>query len=377
MRPEAIVEFAESLARISASGGGPKALAAQLARATGGGVLLEDAQWHHVTAAGSNGVPPSARAVAENGAAGRVLQVRCGDAHVGWLSLFGADDGEGAELLLRLAAAAIGTELGRDATRRLHASSFWDALLAGSFSDATAARQEAAAHGITLAAQYCVVVLEAEAADAGAPAPGLSELKVVATEAFRAGAGELGMCEREQLLFAIVPAARAVDASNARTAATLLPRSAARRKTPLRISGGVGTLEAPADLARSAATAQTALTIARRAFGSGRVVAYDELGAYPLLYEGADGARLRSFAAGVLAPLRAYDQKHQTELERTLKIYFAVGQNIKTASERLNVHRQTIFYRLRQIGEITSRSLEAPHDQLTFRMAIAIDDLHA
>jgi hypothetical protein len=41
--PEAIVEFTEALARIAASGGGPKALASHLAQAVGGGVLLEDA----------------------------------------------------------------------------------------------------------------------------------------------------------------------------------------------------------------------------------------------------------------------------------------------------------------------------------------------
>ncbi len=79
----------------------------------------------------------------------------------------------------------------------------------------------------------------------------------------------------------------------------------------------------------------------------------------------------------MLAPLRAYDAKHQTELERTLKLYFDVGQNVKTASERLNVHRHTVFYRLRQIADISSRSLDSAGDQLTFRLAIAVDELHA
>ena len=92
--------------------------------------------------------------------------------------------------------------------------------------------------------------------------------------------------------------------------------------------------------------------------------------------EGADVERLRAFAVLTLAPLRAYDEKHQTELERTLKLYFKVGQNVKTAAEQLNVHRHTVFYRLRQIAEITGRSLESPHDQLTLRLAVAIDELH-
>jgi hypothetical protein len=66
--PEAIVEFTETLARIAASGGGPKALTAHLAQATGAGVLLEDAQWRHLATAGSSSSAGSARATVESGA---------------------------------------------------------------------------------------------------------------------------------------------------------------------------------------------------------------------------------------------------------------------------------------------------------------------
>jgi DNA-binding PucR family transcriptional regulator len=56
-------------------------------------------------------------------------------------------------------------------------------------------------------------------------------------------------------------------------------------------------------------------------------------------------------------------------------LYFSVGENVKTAAEQLNVHRHTVFYRLRQIGEICACKLDDPHDQLTLRMAMAIDAL--
>ena len=94
MTPERIVEFAEGLAGIAATGGGPKALAAYLAEATGCAVLVEDARWHHVAAAGSGELPASARPAVESGAPGRTLRVVAGSAHVGWLSLF---DGTGAQ----------------------------------------------------------------------------------------------------------------------------------------------------------------------------------------------------------------------------------------------------------------------------------------
>jgi DNA-binding PucR family transcriptional regulator len=374
---ERIVEFAEGLARIAAAGGGPKALAAHLAAQTGGGVLLEDAQWRHLAAAGSSDLPASARAVVESGAPGRCVRVVAGSTHLGWLSMFAGPDDAG-EHLLRLTAAAIAVELARDAgTGRGRRRTFWERLLAGAYHDASAARDDAAAHGVAPAAAYLAIALEAEsAAEPHRPAEP-AELRALATGVFRAPDADTGFLERGAALLVFVPATREVDASNARTAAKLLPKSASKRRTQLRISGGVGRVETLLALQTSAQSALAALDIGRRIYGPGYVSAYDELGSYPLLYEGANVARMARYAQSVLAPLRAYDEKHQTELERTLKLYFAVGENVKTAAAQLNVHRHTIFYRLRQIGEICGCSLESPHDQLTLRMAVAIDALHS
>jgi len=370
VRPDEIVAYTEALARIAASGGGPKGLAAHLAQTAGGAVLLEDANWRHLASAGSGTIPASARSVVESGAPGHTQPVAAGNAGVGWLSLFGGDRAADADILLRLTAAAIGVELARDgATLRERTGDFWQSLLSHTFHDAAAARDEATARGISLALQYLVVALEVED---GTPA----DLRPLVGDAFRSSEGDVGLMERGAALFAFVPAARAVDASNAKTAASLIPKSIARRKPQLRVCGGVGTVEPPIALERSLRAAEAALAIGRRIFGSGRVIGYDDLGAFRLLYEGADVERLRAFAAGVLAPLRSYDERHQTDLERTLKLYFKVGQNVKTAAAELNVHRHTVFYRLRQIGEICARSLDTPQDQLTLRMAVAIDELH-
>ncbi len=378
MTPEEIVEYTEALARIAAAGGGAKALAAHLARIAGGGVLVEDAQWHPLATAGTGPMPPTARGVAKNGAAGQTLALTAGTRRIGWLSLFGTGSSPQAGTLLRLTAAAIGLELARDGTAaRAKQTGFWDLFLTPAVNDGVAARDEAAARGIDLAASYLPIVLEGEAADGergGAPDPG--ELRALASDAFRGGSADLGFAERGSALFVFVPAPRPVDASNAKTAAGLLPKNAARRKAPLRVSGGVGTVQTPDAVHAGVAAAEAALAIGRRVYGSGRVAIYDELGAYPLIFRGADVERMRAFAARVLEPLRQYDEKHATELERTLKLYFDVGQNVKSAAAALNVHRHTVFYRLRQICEICARSLESPHDQLTLRMAVAIDELH-
>lgn len=376
MNPERIVAFAETMARVAAEGGGVAAMAAETARAAGCAVAVEDARWRQV--AGDGTAPHGARAIVESGAPGVAVRIGAGAAHVGWLCAFPSGEDDAIAHLLRIAAAAIGVELARasDATGGGRRKQFWERLMAGGYHDAGAVRDDAAARGIALATAYIAVALEAESAGGSQP-EARDDLRALALRTFRSGEADLGYLERGGTLLVFVPAPRELDASNARTAAMLLPKTAAKAGAGLRFAGGVGTVEVPLRLRASADAAEAAMTIGRRVLGPARVAVYRELGAYPLLYEGADVRRLQTFASGVLEPLRAYDLKHQTELERTLRLFFAVGQNVKLAAAQLDVHRHTVVYRLRQIGEICGRSLENPNDQLTLRMAVAIDALHS
>src|SRR5437764_5001382 len=103
MTADELVAFAEDLARIAAGGGGPKALAAHLAKRASVGVLVEDAQWRHVAAAGGTGVPSSVQPLLENNAtaqfqklrnghAGRTIAIVSGGTRLGRLSIFGGGD---------------------------------------------------------------------------------------------------------------------------------------------------------------------------------------------------------------------------------------------------------------------------------------------
>lgn len=386
MTADELVAFAEELARVAAVGGGCKALADVLARRGGVGVLVEDADWRHLAASGSR-LPSSVRPLIQardtalyaplaDGHAGRTMAILTGEKRLGQISIFGDGDLDGLEHLVRLTAGAIAVELAREqggqpGRRR----AFWERLATQAYVDGAAARDDAAARGITLATHYVAVALEPEISDERTAAADQAALRDAAMQTFRSGEGDAGLWERGATLFFFVPAAREVEASNARTASALLSRSLTKKHPHLRVGGGVGSRVPFIDLPSSLAQARDALTISRRLYGTGRIGVHEELGAYPLLLAGADAAALRGFAARTLAPLRAYDDKHQTELERTLALYFDVGENVKTAAEQLSVHRHTVFYRLRQIGEICACKLDDPHDQLTLRMAIAIDAL--
>ena len=382
MTADELVAFAEDLARIAAGGGGAKALAGHLAKRASLGVLVEDAQWRHLAAAGGSGMPSSVQPLLEqnataqfqklrNGHAGRTIAIVSGGTALGRLSIFGGGDLDAFEHAARLTASAIAVELAREAGAQPgRRRTFWEQLIAETYHDAVAVRDDAASRGIALATHYVAVALEAETGEPGA-------FRAAALDAFRGGEGDAGVLERSGLLVIFVPASREVDASNTRTAAAMLQRNLQKKELEVRISGGVGTRTSVFELHHSLAQAEAALAIARRLYGPGRVGIYEELGAYPLLLSGGGADAMRDFAGRILAPLRTYDEKHATELERTLRLYFSVGENVKTAAAELNVHRHTVFYRLRQIGEICGCKLDDPGDQLTLRMAIAIDALTA
>lgn len=377
---------------MAATGGGAKALCAQLSTTLDAPVLLEDSEWRHLALAGSGSraLPPSARDLvaragspAESGVAilapgdqaGRTLPVRAGETTLGWLTVWtGAED---KIAFARLAASAIAVELARDSGgSRGRRRSFWERLLARAYDDPSEARDDAAARGITLASHYVAVVIEPEGLEESVAAQRGAEVRKVAADVLGGRGGELVTIERGGGFVFLVPSALEVDAANARTAAAMLPRALAKAKVEVKIVGGVGRRADVAGAALSVDDAREALLIARRIFGGGRVVSHDDLGVYPLLLRGGvTREELQRFGTRVLEPLRAYDEKHQTELIRTLRLFFDVGQNIKVAAAELNVHRHTIFYRLRQIGDIGGFDLDSPHDQLTLRTAIALDAL--
>jgi PucR-like helix-turn-helix protein/diguanylate cyclase with GGDEF domain len=394
-RSETLLSYAEALARVAASGGGAPALAAHLASAIDAAVLVEDAQWRHLAVAGTGErpIPPSVRDLLPSGAAGdegvalsppadasaRAYPLRAGEARLGWLSVFplSARISEDRVGLIRLTAAQIAVELSRDAGGgRGRRRGFWDRLLARAYEDPLEAREDAQARGIALAPGYVAVAVEGEGLDETIAVQKNAEIRRVCLDTLGTRTGDVVVVERGGGFFFLVPAPLEVDAANARTAATMIPRGMQRAGLEVKVVGGIGRHAEMIGVARSVDEAREAMIIARRMFGGGRVMPYDDLGVYPLLHRtGATREDWRAFATRVLDPLRTYDDKHQTELVRTLKLFFDVGQNIKEAAARLNVHRHTVFYRLRQIGEIGRLDLDSPHDQLTVRAALAVDAL--
>lgn len=69
-----------------------------------------------------------------------------------------------------------------------------------------------------------------------------------------------------------------------------------------------------------------------------------------------------------LARLRSYDEQHGTEFYETLYRYLLLERNVTDTSKALNVHRNSLLYRLRRIQELLGRDLEDPQ----FRMYLLL-----
>jgi DNA-binding PucR family transcriptional regulator len=100
---------------------------------------------------------------------------------------------------------------------------------------------------------------------------------------------------------------------------------------------------------------------------------FARLGALRLIFHLADNPELRAFQRDVLGPLEASDAARRSEFVRTLDAFLRAGGNHMRAARDLNVHRNTLIYRLERIQELLGgANLEDPEMRLNLQLALKI-----
>jgi sugar diacid utilization regulator len=128
------------------------------------------------------------------------------------------------------------------------------------------------------------------------------------------------------------------------------------------VSIGLGRFYAePENLSRTFDEARTALKIGRVLGRQDAITCFDDVGAYKLLLRAYEQSPedLRALYEETVKPLTDYDEKHGSELTKTLERYLANDKNLNKTSEELIAHRHTIKYRLNRIAEITGLSVDS------------------
>jgi len=81
---------------------------------------------------------------------------------------------------------------------------------------------------------------------------------------------------------------------------------------------------------------------------------------------------LQHFFHETLVPLVEHDERKQSELVRTLEGFFAANGNLAQAAKDLDVHRNTLVYRLDKISELTDIDLNDPDNRLLLHLALKV-----
>jgi len=391
MTAEQLAELSERAASIVAGSGGLKALAQLLADSAQGAVLIEDDQWRHLALAQARGavakVPPSFAQWYENGksANGRIARASIGtglhaicapmpspgtdaESPPGYVTLFAKTrPGPPLAAAVRIVSSAAGIEMMRRGAGRSHVRrAFWERYLSGEWTNLDTIKDEAAAAGVVLPPSFLGAVFDVE----GAPP---NAARDAVAQAIAPADGLCPLAPSSGHVIALFHMRHGADVSRARQAATNTVRDVPAQIGARSVTCGLGAyhndiVEAP----QSIEEGRRALALGRRLHGRGSVTLFADLGVYALLHTGGDRDSFLHFAEAQLAPLQLYDRKHKTDLLKTLRLYFDIGENVKEAAERLSVHRHTIFYRLNQISQILKVDLHVPKDQLSLRAALAI-----
>jgi len=101
--------------------------------------------------------------------------------------------------------------------------------------------------------------------------------------------------------------------------------------------------------------------------GQGGVVRFSELGVNRLIAN-QSAEEIRAFVEEVFQPLWAQKAK-RPELEKTLLVYMACNQSAREAADRLHIHINTLYQRLRKIEELLGVDLRQPGDVLKLQLA--------
>lgn len=97
---------------------------------------------------------------------------------------------------------------------------------------------------------------------------------------------------------------------------------------------------------------------------------FGDFSLYQLLLSLKDPAGLSRFCTNWLADLIAYDEQQHSDLLITLRVYFDNNGNTARTAAKLNIHRNTLAYRLNRIAEITRLDLDDADVRLNLQLAL-------
>jgi hypothetical protein len=99
------------------------------------------------------------------------------------------------------------------------------------------------------------------------------------------------------------------------------------------------------------------------------IATWPELGVYRLLACGPE----RALASAVLDPaVRRLLEQRDPDLRQTALVYLEAGGNVQETAATLNVHRQTVYYRLQKVEQVTGLTLARGDHRLVLHLGLTM-----
>jgi sugar diacid utilization regulator len=220
--------------------------------------------------------------------------------------------------------------------------------------------------------------LSSSLADQSTPTAQLDAVGSVTLDAVRAGEPEGGdghwhstRIGADVLLVRTTAAKPGQSAARTAHQAATAALQAGRERFPgLMIRCGIGGAHRrPEGLRTSATDARAALAATRQSVPPREVVAIDALGLNPMLVEWYASDTTRASVDDLLAPLAELGPQAAEDAIRTLQSYLDHQSSPAKAAKELNVHPQTITYRLRKITGLLHVDVNDPEQRLALQLA--------
>lgn len=109
----------------------------------------------------------------------------------------------------------------------------------------------------------------------------------------------------------------------------------------------------------------------------GGTVFYSRLGLYKVLFGITDTEAARNYIQETIGKLLDYDSMNQNNLTEVLRVYLKYNGSVKETAEEMYVHRNTINYKIRKIGELLGISLSDYEALARLNVAFKLYDIHS
>ncbi|PKR78422.1 PucR family transcriptional regulator [Halalkalibacillus sediminis] len=122
--------------------------------------------------------------------------------------------------------------------------------------------------------------------------------------------------------------------------------------------------------------ARTALDIHIEQHGFGERTFFEDTRVNRILLTMSNDTKIVDMMKETIGPLIEYDQKRETDLVHTFMTYQKYKGNVSQTSRALNLHRQSLLYRLRNIENLTKLSLIDADDSFLLELSVRLWLMH-